>query len=158
MAIKLDITLPGLERQIKNLAKINMGKIGVEALDLNSQQIESKEDRKGKTFKPYSVKYAKKKGVSRNAVDLISNAKSVANKTTPKKSRKPFGTMLISYGQIAIKRNIVVLGFRGIWDRQKARFNVAGIKQTKREFVGLKKGNRKKLISFVFKLLTRGTF
>ncbi len=149
------IQLPGLEKQIKNLNKMDMQRIGVRALELNDNQIAKKRDHKGKAFRPYSTTYAKRKGVSKSAVDLTSKAK-----TQPKKGGKPFGTMIQSFGINRSSSKSVEIGFSGTWEKQKARFNVSGGARTDkaRPFVGLMTKNRKKLFSFVFKLLSKGTF
>lgn len=146
MASKIEVNLKGIERQIKTLKNIPMDKIGARALELNFDQIEKRQNADGTRFKNYSQQYAERKGVGVGAVDLTSKASASSN-------RGPIATMLKSFGVLKTTGTSVILGFRGAWDKQKAAFNVTGgkSKDRARPFVGLTKGNEKKLMKFVYK-------
>jgi hypothetical protein len=152
--MSVEISLKGLERQIKNLSRMDMKSIGFEALKLNNDQIKRKKNRDGTRFKPYSHSYANRKGVGINAVDLVSKASAVSDKS------KPYGTMLKSFTVVSMTRYSVTVGFLGTWEKSKAGFTVSGSrnKSKGRPFVGLTKKNRRKLNKFAFKKISQGTF
>ena len=155
--MSISISLPGLEKQLKNLKGIDMRKIGAKAFELNSDQLQKFKDNKDKRFKQYTRAYATRKGVARTAVDLTGRAR-----TQPKKNKKPFGTMRLSFGVLGVRPNKVLIAPSGSWNRAKARFIVSGgssNKQSKaRLWIGLTKIHRKELINFSFKILKKGTF
>lgn len=153
---KVVIDLKGLERQILNLTRLNMEKIGLKGLELNFDQIEKKKNKDGTRFKPYTTAYAKKKGVGKNQVDLTSKASAMSDS----QKKKPYATMLKAYKIIKKQRYRVILGFTSVWDRQKAAWITTGGKarDRARPFVGLNKTNRRKLMKFAFKLITKGTY
>lgn len=150
------INLKGLERQIQNLTKLDMLKIGQEAFKLNSEQIQKKRNRDGSRFISYTEAYAKRKGVSVGAVDLVSKARGLSASA----KKRPYRTMRINYNVLTVERYKVTLGFSNLWDRQKAEWIVTGGKSPsrKRPFVGLQKKNRKELRDFAFRLMTKGTY
>ena len=154
MPSDVSVNLKGLEKQIANLKNFPMKNIAEKAHELQFDQIEAKKNNDGSRFKEYSEAYADKKGVGRNDVDLTSKASAVTNKS------KPFATMLRSFGVLSVSPMSAVLGFRGVWDKQKAYYNVSGGKNRSkaRPFVGLMTKSRKKLLSFAFKLISRGTY
>ena len=149
---KTIVNLKGLERQIANIKKIDMYKVGNKALELNEDQIAQKKNKDGSGFKPYSANYAKRKQVGLNDVDLVSKASGLSRNG---KSR-PHGTMLKNYNILRLQRYRVTLGFSSVWDRQKAAWITTGGRA--RPFVGLTKTNRSRLNKFAYKLITKGTY
>ena len=145
--VQIEMNLKGLERQVKNLKKLPMLKTGLKAHELNEEQIENYKDRYGRKFKPYSTSYANKKGVGVNNVDLTSNAS-----VMPKSKRT--GHMLQNFGVVRTMKNKVIIGFTSMDAKIKAWFNVDGKK--KREFVGLSKKNRQKLLTFFYRIISKG--
>jgi len=154
--MSVTVNLKGLERQIKNLTRLNMKNIGLKAKELNFDQITKKKNKDGSKFKPYTEAYAKRKGVGVNQVDLTSKAKGLSEE----QKKKPYATMLKNYHILKLKRYSVILGFTSNWDQQKASWVVSGGKSNDRArpFVGLNKMNRRRLNKFAYKLITRGTY
>ena len=153
---KVTVNLKGLERQILNLVRINMLKIGQKAYELNEDQIAKRKNKDGTRFHPYTTAYAKKKGVGKSNVNLVSNASAL----TDSQKKKPYGTMLKNFNVLRVKRYSVIIGFSSVWDRQKASWVVGGgkAKNRARPFVGLNKTNRRKLTRFAYKLIIQGTY
>lgn len=148
--------LPGLERQIKNLVKIDMKQIGLKTLELNFDQIEKQQNNDGSKFKPYSQEYADRKGVGKTNVDLTSKASALS----PSQKKKPYATMLKNYKLRKLQRYSVEVGFTSVWDRQKAMWviNSTNNKSKARPFVGLNRKNTRKVYKFAYKQLTKGVF
>lgn len=154
MAVEVD--LKGLERQIKNVLNWPMTDIATRALELNFDQIDKKQNADGTRFKNYSESYANKKNVGAGAVDLTSKASALSKSS----KKKPYATMLKSYAVLKATRYSATIGFRGTWDKQKARFNVTGGKSPNkaRPFVGINDKNRKKLIKYAYLKIIKGTY
>ena len=140
-SITLKTNFKPLIRDIKDIEDIDMRNIGIKALELNEDQIGKKKNRDGSSFKSYTAAYAKRKGVGRGEVDLVSKGK-VGGKLR--------GTMLKSFGILRITKRIVEIGFRISGNREKAKGNV-----NTRPFVGLQTGSRKKLFKFASNILLR---
>ena len=155
-AMSVTVNLKGLEKQISNLKRLPMNNIALKALELNFDQIQKKKNKDGSNFKPYSVRYAEKKGVGRNDVDLTSKASALS----PSQKKKPYATMLKSYKVVSVGRFRATIGFTAVWDRQKAAWVVGGGKYPNkaRPFVGLTKKNRQKLNKFAYTIISKGTY
>ena len=152
---KVVVNLKGLEKQVKNLVSLPMEAIGIRALELNKDQIGKKQNKDGSRFKPYTSSYSNRKGVGQNDVDLTSKASAI-----PKSNNKPYATMVKAFNIISVQNTKIILGFNTVWDRQKASYNVTGgkNKQKARPFVGLMAKNRRKLLKFAYKLISKGTY
>ena len=153
---KVTVNMKGLERQIKNLTRLNMAKIGQKAYELNEDQIAKKKNKDGSKFHPYTKDYADRKGVGVNNVNLVSNASALSQS----QKKKPYATMLKNFNVLRVQRYKVTIGFSSVWDRQKAKWITSGGKarDRARPFVGLNKTNRRKLIKFSYNLIARGTY
>ena len=142
MKVKVEANLPSIERQVKNLKKLPMLKTGLKAQELNDDQISKGIDNKGRKMKSYTKAYAdKEKEGSRQPVNLVLS-----------------GRMMQNFGVIRTARDKVIVGFSSLKERLKAKGLVSGGKnRTKeREFVGLSKKNRQKLLTFFYRIISKG--
>lgn len=96
------------------------GRISQAVMDRIQERTQSGIDREGNPFAPYSEEYAKKKGVSPDAVDLTL-----------------FGDMLASIDEVARGAQSVTLGFPDVHENAKAFNHTTGDTVPKRDFFGL---------------------
>jgi len=139
--IVVEVSLKGLDRKMGKLNKLEMSAVAIKALELNEKQISEKIDVKGRKFVPYSVAYAKKKGVSRENVTLVSNKKS-RNTTGSGNS----GHMMKEFGVLKAGKDKAIIGWTSPANKEKARGNY-----NTRKFVGLTAKSRKALVKYVEK-------
>jgi hypothetical protein len=122
---------------IINLAN-NMNKVGEAVKQLNEEQIEKKQNAKGSKFKPYTAKYAERKGVSRSDVTLVGFQRAYSDK------QKGDGHMMDDFGVTNYGKGFVEVGFSGIKSKQKAAGNYEI-----RPFVGLTKNSKNRLFKWI---------
>lgn len=139
------INLKNLESRIKNLSKLDMLSVGIKAQELNEAQIAKKKNSDNSPFKPYTPKYAARKGVSETAVDLVSN-----QKVRSKGGLSTGGHMMKEFGIVKHSKNEVIIGWTNPINKIKAAGNFVH-----RKFVGLTDQSRKKLLQYVFSLITK---
>ena len=118
-----------------------MGTVGIKALELNNNQIESQVDRNNKKFKPYSKRYKAyraKRGRDQR-VDLIGFPTAGGGSAT----------MLQSFQVQRTEPGRVVIGFPNSVEKIKA---LGEFENKKRpvEFVGLNSNSRRKLQKYIF--------
>ena len=141
VSAKTKVDFRNLRDDIRDLNNIDMRRIGIKTLELNEDQISKKTNKDNTKFKPYSASYAKRKGVSQGAVDLVSKASVRAEDWSPP-------NMLTTFGLKRVTKRTAEVGVSsgGPSDRAKS-------VSDDRPFIGLTKRNRQKLLKFASKIL-----
>lgn len=142
MAKKVIYDLRNTRKKLKNVmflgSKGGMEKIGKEAKALNLEQIEKQKEADGSRVKPYSKRYAERKGETKVTY--------VGKKSAAGSKRRRGGHMMFAF-QVMARKGRVIVGFISKTAKQKARWN-AKI----RNFVGLTPKNERRLIKWVHKV------
>lgn len=132
MSVVLD--LRNTNKKIVNVArlssKLGMEQIGKKVKELNETQIRKQQDNKEGKFKKYNKLYADKyKGGKRLPIDFAIR-----------------GHMLQAFGITGLRKGLVLLGFHGKDEKEKAGWNYK-----LRKFIGLNKKSRNKLFKWIYK-------